>query len=240
MSKRLIDLLLSGFGLLITSPVILPVTFLVWQEDRHSPFYIAPRVGRGGVTFSMLKMRSMVIHADRQGSSSTSNTDRRITSIGHFIRRYKIDELTQLWNVLIGDMSLVGPRPQVKDAVKCYTARELDLLKVRPGITDFASIVFADEGLILAAHPDHDQAYEQLIRPGKSKLGLFYVQHRSLWLDLQLIFLTLLALVSRKFALISLQSILTKLGADSALIELAGRCKPLRPGLPPGSAELLC
>ena len=237
MAKRLIDLLLSAFGLLIASPVLLPVMFLVWREDKYSPFYIAPRVGRGGEAFSMVKMRSMVMNADRKGSSSTANTDRRITPVGHFIRRYKIDELTQLWNVLLGDMSLVGPRPQVQAGVDLYTARERELLTVQPGITDFASIVFADEGTILAGHPDPDQRYDQLIRPGKSALGLFYVEHRSVPVDLQLIFLTLQTLVSRERALAGVQSLLRGLGADAALVELAGRRNALTPGIPPGAAE---
>lgn len=237
MTKRLIDLLLSAFGLLIASPVLVPVMFLVWREDRHSPFYIAPRVGRNGREFSMVKMRSMVIGADRKGSSSTSNTDRRITPVGHFIRRYKIDEITQLWNVLLGDMSLVGPRPQVQGGVDLYTLRERELLTVQPGITDFASIVFADEGIILSGHSDPDQGYDELIRPGKSSLGLFYIAHHSILVDIMLIFLTLLALISRARALAGVQMILRYLGADNELVELAGRHKPLTPGLPPGAVN---
>jgi lipopolysaccharide/colanic/teichoic acid biosynthesis glycosyltransferase len=235
MLKRLIDILLSASGLVLASPVLLPVMFLVWREDRHSPFYIAPRVGRGGRAFSMVKMRSMVINADRKGASSTSNTDRRITPVGHFIRRYKIDELTQLWNVLRGDMSLVGPRPQVQSGVDLYTPRERDLLSLQPGITDFASIVFSDEGAILSGHPD----YDELIRPGKSALGLFYVENRSSSVDLQLVALTLVTLVSRDRALAGVQKVLTGLGADVEVIELAGRRKPLVPGVPPGAAGLL-
>jgi lipopolysaccharide/colanic/teichoic acid biosynthesis glycosyltransferase len=237
MIKRLIDLLLSAFGLLIASPVLVPVMFLVWREDRHSPFYIAPRVGRNGREFSMVKMRSMVIGADRKGSSSTSNTDRRITAVGHFIRRYKIDELTQLWNVFLGDMSLVGPRPQVQGGVDLYTVRERELLTVQPGITDFASIVFADEGTILARHSNPDQGYDELIRPGKSSLGLFYVEHQSVLVDLALVFLTLQTLISRASALAGTQWLLRSLGADKALVELAGRRNALTPGLPPGAAD---
>jgi lipopolysaccharide/colanic/teichoic acid biosynthesis glycosyltransferase len=238
MLKRLIDILFSAFGLAIASPVLLAVMFLVWREDRHSPFYVAPRVGRGGRPFSMFKMRSMVIHADRQGASSTANHDRRITPVGHFIRRYKIDELTQLWNVLKGDMSLVGPRPQVQAGVDVYTALEKGLLRVRPGITDFASIVFADEGSILDGHPDPDTGYDQLIRPGKSALGLFYVAHPSVWTDLQLIRLTLLTIVSRQQALEGVQALLRRMGADTALVKLAGRREALSPGLPPGAAAI--
>ncbi|MEQ1806131.1 MAG: sugar transferase [Burkholderiaceae bacterium] len=238
MLKRLLDILLSAFGLILASPVLLTVMLLVWWGDRHSPFYVAPRVGRGGQTFAMVKIRSMVIDADRKGASSTSNTDRRITPVGQFIRRYKIDELSQLWNVLRGDMSLVGPRPQVQAGVDLYTSRERDLLSVKPGITDFASIVFADEGAILADHPDPDRGYDQLIRPGKSALGLFYVENRDVWADLQLISLTLMTIVSRERALEGVQKILHRLNADASLIELAGRRKALSPGVPPGAEQL--
>jgi lipopolysaccharide/colanic/teichoic acid biosynthesis glycosyltransferase len=234
MLKRLLDILAASLGLIAASPVLLPVMFLVWWEDRHSPFYIAPRVGRNGLTFKMIKMRSMVIGADRKGASSTSNDDRRITSVGHFIRRYKLDELTQLWNVLKGDMSLVGPRPQVQSGVDLYTNRERDLLNVRPGITDFASIVFSDEGAILAGHLDPDAGYDQLIRPGKSILGLFYIEHRSLSVDLWLVWLTLVTIVSRSRALKGVQVLLKSLDAPVDLVRLASREDPLVPMNPPG------
>lgn len=235
MFKRVLDLIGSGLGLLVFSPLLLVVMFLVWRQDRHSPFYIASRVGRDGNVFSMVKMRSMIIDSDSKGSSSTSNTDARITPVGNFIRRYKIDEITQLWNVFVGDMSLVGPRPQVQSGVDLYTKLELKLLSVKPGITDFASIVFADEGAILADLADPDMGYDQLIRPGKSKLGLFYIENRSFCVDLQLVFLTLLAIVSRPRALAGVQTLLGKLGADFELVGLAGRSTPLAPTMPPGA-----
>ncbi len=234
MFKRLIDLFVSGFGLLAFAPLLLVVMFLVWYQDRHSPFYIAPRVGRNGKIFSMVKMRSMIIGADSRGSSSTSNTDSRITPIGKFIRSYKIDEITQLWNVFIGDMSLVGPRPQVQSGVDLYTDCERQLLSVKPGITDFASIVFADEGTILAGYTNPDSAYNELIRPGKSALGLFYIENRSVYVDILLLLFTLLTLVSRQKALARVQLLLRNLGADSALIELAGRTTPLMPSVQMG------
>jgi len=233
MLKRLLDIFVAAFGLIAASPLLIPVIFLVWWEDRHSPFYIAPRVGRNGLTFRMVKMRSMVIGADRKGASSTSNDDRRITPVGHFIRRYKIDELTQLWNVLMGDMSLVGPRPQVQSGVDLYTSRERLLLSLRPGITDFASIVFSDEGAILAGHPDPDLGYDQLIRPGKSLLGLFYVENQYLSVDLRLLWLTLMAIVSRKRALEGIQVLLANLGAPADLVRLASRQHPLISTKPP-------
>ncbi|MDG2240257.1 MAG: sugar transferase [Longimicrobiales bacterium] len=235
MIKRLFDILASATGLLLASPVLLPVMFLVWWQDKHSPFYVADRVGRDDMTFRMVKLRSMVINADKSGVDSTSASDRRVTPVGHFIRRSKLDELTQLWNVLIGDMSLVGPRPNVKRETDLYTSVERHLLDVKPGITDFASIVFSDEGAILKDQDDPDIVYNQLIRPGKSRLGLFYIEHRSLGIDIQACLLTAVAIVSRERALKGLQSVLKRLGAPSDLLQLASRVDPLVPQVPPGA-----
>lgn len=239
MIKRLFDILASAFGLLLLSPVLLPVMFLVWRQDGHSPFYVAARSGRGGVSFNMIKLRSMVVNADKSGVDSTGANDRRITKVGHFIRRYKLDELTQLWNVLLGDMSLVGPRPNVKRETDLYTPLEKKLLDVKPGITDISSIVFSDEGEILKDQADPDIAYNQLIRPGKSLLGLFYIEHRSLLLDLRLIILTLIAVVSRERALAGVQEILRGLGASSDMLTLALRQQPLTPRPPPGGDRIV-
>ena len=162
--KRLFDIVCSSLGLIVASPVLCPVIFLVWRQDKQSPFYVAPRVGKNGIPFKMVKLRSMIVNADRSGVDSTSVNDQRITKVGHFIRRSKLDELTQLWNVLIGDMSLVGPRPNVRRETDLYTKLEQKLLTVKPGITDFASIVFSDEGDILKDVEDPDIAYNQLIR----------------------------------------------------------------------------
>ncbi len=239
MTKRLIDILLAGFGLIVASPIMLPVMFLVWWQDGYSPFYIAPRVAKGDKTFRMVKMRSMIKGADRSGVDSTSAGDNRITAVGHFIRRYKLDELTQLWNVLIGDMSLVGPRPNVKRETDLYTPIERGLLTVRPGITDFSSIVFSDEGDILAGQSDPDLAYNQLIRPWKSRLSLFYIERRSLGLDIQLIFLTALAIVSRSRALERVSRLLENLGARADLVTVAQRNEELVPTPPPGATEIV-
>ena len=113
--KRLIDVLVALTALILFSPLLLVIALLIFLYDFKSPFYVAPRVGQGGELFRMVKFRSMVVNADKTGVSSTSATDRRITPVGHFVRRYKVDELIQLWNVLLGDMSLVGPRPNVKN-----------------------------------------------------------------------------------------------------------------------------
>ena len=237
--KRLFDIVTSLVGLVAASPLLVPVIFLVWIQDWHSPFYVAPRVGRGGKTFKMVKLRSMIVNADRSGVDSTSAADRRITPVGHFIRRYKLDELTQLWNVLKGDMSLVGPRPNVKRETDLYTDLERRLLDVQPGITDFSSIVFSDEGDILKDHPDPDIAYNQLIRPGKGLLGLFYIDNRSLLVDLRLVWLTAVAIVSRPRALAGVVDFLSQLGAPPELIAIASRKSELIPMPPPGSSEIV-
>ncbi|MBW7929819.1 MAG: sugar transferase [Gammaproteobacteria bacterium] len=237
--KRLLDITAALIGLLLASPLLLPVMFLVWWQDRHSPFYIAPRVGRDERIFRMVKLRSMRIGADKSGVDSTSASDNRITPVGHFIRRYKLDEITQLWNVLRGDMSLVGPRPNVERETRLYTVVERELLSVRPGITDYASIVFADEGDILADQPDPDLAYNQLIRPWKSRLGLFYIRNASLALDLKLVALTALTILSRERALSAVARDLERRGAPAELIVIAGRQQPLVPHPPPGATTVV-
>jgi lipopolysaccharide/colanic/teichoic acid biosynthesis glycosyltransferase len=239
MLKRLIDFTAALAGLLLASPLLIPVMIAVWLQDYHSPFYIAPRVGRGGRLFPMVKLRSMVVNADKSGVDSTGAADKRITAVGRFIRRYKLDELTQLWNVLVGDMSLVGPRPNVKRETDLYTSVEQKLLTMRPGITDFASIVFADEGDILADKPDPDLAYNQLIRPWKSRLGIFYVEQQTVFLDLRLCALTIKAIANRNGALASVSRLLRTMDAPSDLTRIASRVDPLVPLPPPGSNQVV-
>ncbi len=237
--KRLFDFFASFVGLLIISPLLLVIMLLVWLQDFHSPFYIAPRMGKGERPFSMVKMRSMVKNADKSGVDSTSADDMRITPIGYFIRRFKIDELVQLWNVLKGDMSLVGPRPNVQRETDLYTEDEKHLLDVRPGITDFASIVFSDEGEILADYADPDLAYNQLIRPWKSRLGLIYIEHNNPVLDLKLIFYTLIAIANRRKALGLAHMELKKSGAPQDVIDISERKTTLLPHPPPGSDRIV-
>ena len=237
--KRLLDFTLSLLGLILSSPVLVPIVILVWIQDWHSPFYIAPRVGKGEKQFKMVKLRSMVINAHKSGVDSTSSNDNRITGVGRFIRRYKLDELSQLWNVLIGDMSLVGPRPNVKRETDLYTREEKVLLTVKPGITDFSSIVFSDEGEILKDQPDPDIAYNQLIRPWKSRLGIFYIGNRNFVIDVKLIFLTVIAILSRDKALLKISGILSDMKADPELIKVSLRKDILIPAPPPGSAKIV-
>jgi lipopolysaccharide/colanic/teichoic acid biosynthesis glycosyltransferase len=239
MLKRLLDFVVALIGLTISSIIIVPVAILVCLQDFKSPFYMGPRVARGGGTFKMAKLRSMVVKADKSGVDSTASNDPRITPIGKFIRSYKLDELTQLWNVLWGDMSLVGPRPNVERDTRLYTEQEKKLLTVRPGITDYSSIVFSDEGEILKGRPDPDLSYNQIIRPYKSRLGIFYIENRTLWLDLKLIALTAVAIVSRATALRGVVSDLRQRGAPADLIAVAARTAPLQPAPPPGATDIV-
>lgn len=237
--KRVMDLIFSALGLVLASPILVPVMFLVWYQDKHSPFYVAERVGKDFIPFKMVKLRSMVKDADRNGVDSTSLNDLRITPVGQFIRKYKLDELTQLWNVLLGDMSLVGPRPNVMRETNLYTKIERNLLSVKPGITDFASIVFSDEGEILSGQEDPDVSYNQLIRPGKSRLGLLYIQVRSVKTDMFCLVVTVVSFISREKALSTIERYLRNLNAPDDLISIASRKAQLLPSPPPGSDQIV-
>ena len=213
--------------------------FLVWVNDFGNPFYIAMRVGKDEKKFKMFKLRSMIVNADKTGVDSTSNNDMRITRIGKFIRKFKMDELSQLINVLLGDMSLVGPRPNVQRETDLYTKSEKKLLLVRPGITDLSSIVFSDEGEILSNSKDPDIDYNQLIRPGKGYLGIFYIENQSFVLDLKLIFITLISIFNRNLALKNISKLLKKYNASESLIKIAERKERLVPSPPPGSTNIV-
>lgn len=239
MLTRSLDLAASGLGLILASPILLVAMAAIFLQDYHSPFYIAQRIGKAGRPFNMVKLRSMVVRAHRSGVDSTSASDPRITAVGRVIRASKLDELSQLWNVLLGHMSLVGPRPNVKRETNLYTEVEKRLLSVKPGITDLASIVFADEGDILRDKDDPDIAYNQLIRPWKSRLGLFYIDHASLRLDLEIICLTAVAIIARRAALWGVSRVLDRLDAPKDLKRVAGRNEPLRPTPPPGLDRII-
>ncbi len=221
--KRIFDVFFSIIGLLFLSPILLIFVYLVYRNDKQFPFYLAPRVGMNGLLFNMVKLRSMNIGSDSNGVDSTAINDLRITPIGKKIRKYKLDELTQLWNVLIGDMSLVGPRPNVERGTEVYTNLEKKLLSVRPGITDFSSIVFSDEGEILKDTNSPDFTYNKLIRPWKSRLGLVYVDNQTIWLDFKLILITLLAIISKQAALKWVNSQLRSLNVDKDVINISRR-----------------
>jgi len=238
MLKRAFDIVASGLGLLAFSPILLGVMLAIWLQDKKSPFYIAPRAARGGGSFHMVKFRSMVVNADKLGGSSTAITDRRITPVGQFVRAYKIDELIQLWNVFKGDMSLVGPRPQVLSDAALYTDVEKRMLSVRPGITDPASIVFSDEGKILEGSSNPDHLYDQIIRPWKSRLALAYIDHGNVWIDLEMIALTVVAILSKPTALRALGKLLRRWNLDPLVIRMAERQVPLMPYPPPGAEAI--
>jgi lipopolysaccharide/colanic/teichoic acid biosynthesis glycosyltransferase len=237
--KRLFDFVLALVGLVVLGPVFILTVLAIWLQDFKSPFYISERVGKNEKTFKIIKLRSMIVGADKKGIDSTAANDPRITAVGKIVRKYKLDEISQLFNVIKGDMSLVGPRPNVKRETDIYTVEEKKLLTVKPGITDFASIVFADEGAILENKSDPDIAYNQLIRPGKSRLGLFYIGHQSLVLDLKIILLTLVAILSRDTSLRKSVDLLEKIGANNDLLILVARKHALVPTPPPGANKIV-
>ena len=190
--KRLLDMIMSFLGLFSFSPLLLTVSFLIKREDGGPVFYRGLRVGRNGKPFKIFKFRSMVLNAEQIGGPSTSDDDPRITRIGKLIRKYKLDELPQLINVLKGDMSIVGPRPEVQHYVDMYTEEEKAILTVRPGITDWASIWNPDEGAILAGSADPEKTYMEKIRPEKIRLQMEYVKNRSFLLDLKIVIETIM------------------------------------------------
>ena len=175
----------------------------------------------------------MKVNADKSGVASTANDDDRITPVGKIIRKFKFDELSQLINVFNGSMSLVGPRPQVSQDVDLYTNREHRLLTVRPGITDYSSIVFSDEGEILEGSDDPDKDYNLLIRPWKSRLGLIYIDCQSFFLDIKLIALTILSFLNKQSALRLIHRDLSKRKASSELLTVILRQEKLSPAQPP-------
>jgi lipopolysaccharide/colanic/teichoic acid biosynthesis glycosyltransferase len=188
--KRVFDVVGSLGGLVLLWPMMLLVAVAIKLEDGGPVFYRGRRIGRFGRAFNMLKFRTMVVNAERIGPSSTGEDDPRITRVGGWLRRCKLDELPQLINVVRGEMSFVGPRPQVEWAVSLYTPDERALLDVRPGITDYASLMYHNEGEILKNSADPDRDYLVKIAPGKIRLGLEYVRRRSFWKDVQIILAT--------------------------------------------------
>ncbi|HUF66116.1 MAG TPA: sugar transferase [Gemmatimonadaceae bacterium] len=238
--KRLLDVAVSAIALVILSPILAATALLIYLQDRHSPLYVAVRTARANRSFRMIKFRSMVVRADATGVDSTAGDDPRITRLGALIRRFKLDELPQLANVLAGDMSLVGPRPNVPRETDLYTPEEKRLLSIRPGITDLASIVFADEAEILRGSSDPDLLYNQIIRPWKSRLGLLYVEHAgSVTLDLRIIALTAATVVNRPGALQRVAELVRELGGEPGLVQVAARTAPLRAAPPPGAAAIV-
>lgn len=193
--KRLFDILISGLGLLALSPLFIVVAVWIKVDSQGPVFYRQTRVGKGNKDFQLLKFRSMVGDADKSGLLTVGGHDSRVTRAGYFIRKYKLDELPQLINVFLGDMSLVGPRPEVRKYVDMYTPEQLHVLDIRPGITDAASIKYRNENDLLAAADNPEQYYIDVIMPDKLRINLEYVAHHSLIGDLKLIFDTFIAIL---------------------------------------------
>lgn len=195
MLKRIFDLFFSFIGLLILLPFFIIIAILIKIDSRGGVFYKQVRVGQGGQDFLLFKFRSMRSDADRNGLLTVGSKDSRITTIGHFIRKYKIDELPQLINVLIGDMSLVGPRPEVRKYTDLYNEEQKKVLNVKPGITDYASIEFSNENEILGKTRNPEEVYINEIMPAKLKLNLQYIAEKGIATDLRIIFKTIVKIV---------------------------------------------
>lgn len=190
MTKRLFDISASFFGLLLLSPLFFGVALCVGLTSRGGVFYVQTRVGRYGRDFKLYKFRSMRTGSDAKGLLTVGGKDGRITPVGYFIRKYKIDELPQLFNVLKGDMSLVGPRPEVRKYVALYNSEQMRVLSARPGITDPASIKYRNENDLLAQADDPERFYVEKIMPDKLKINLEYMDNRTFFKDLSVIFRT--------------------------------------------------
>lgn len=189
--KRLFDVVCSFFGLLVLSPLFVFLSLWVGLGSKGGVFYKQKRVGRFNKDFTLYKFRSMRVGSDKKGLLTIGGKDSRVTKAGFFIRKYKLDELPQLLNVLKGDMSFVGPRPEVRKYVDMYTERQLKVLDVRPGITDLASIKYRNENDLLAAADNPEQYYIDFVMQDKLALNLQYIETRSFFGDIKLIFRTI-------------------------------------------------
>jgi lipopolysaccharide/colanic/teichoic acid biosynthesis glycosyltransferase len=196
--KRLFDIAASSAGLLMLSPVLIIIAISIKLNSPGPVFFRGVRIGLDGRPFRIFKYRTMVFNADKIGGPSTSDDDPRITSIGKKMRKFKLDELPQLINVFTGEMSIVGPRPEVQHYVNMFTEEEKAILSVRPGITDWASIWNPDEGAILAGSPDPEKTYMEKIRPYKLRLQLKYVKERSFLVDIKIILETVRAVLGKE------------------------------------------
>ena len=193
--KRAMDVLVSGGALLVIWPVLLLIALAIKIDDPGPVFYRQVRVGRGGKPFRIFKFRTMVVDADKKGLSITVGQDKRITRMGALLRKTKLDELAQLLNVFTGDMSFVGPRPEVQRYVDLYTPYQRQVLLVRPGITDYASIAYRNENDLLAGADDPERMYIEEIMPAKIELNMKYLREISPIADLRLIFGTIAAVI---------------------------------------------
>ncbi|MBR0072557.1 MAG: sugar transferase [Bacteroidales bacterium] len=189
--KRFFDIVFSFLGLLLLSPLFIVLAVWIKCDSRGPVFYRQVRVGRHNRDFRIFKFRSMRVGSDKGSLVTIGGRDPRVTRSGYYIRKFKLDELPQLINVLTGDMSFVGPRPEVRKYVDMYTPEQLHVLDVRPGITDLASILYRNENDLLATADDPERFYIETVMPDKLRINLQYVQNHSLWGDIKLIFKTL-------------------------------------------------
>ena len=195
--KLIFDIIVSGVGLLVLIPLFLILAIWIKLDSEGPIFYQQTRVGRNNKDFKLLKFRSMRVGSDKKGLITIGGHDPRVTRSGYFIRKYKLDELPQLINVFIGNMSLVGPRPEVRKYVDLYTPEQMHVLDVRPGITDMASIRYRNENEILEQAEDPDQFYIEVVMQDKLRINLEYVQKHSFWFDIKLIFNTFWEIIAK-------------------------------------------
>lgn len=221
-AARSFEMLAALSMLALTLPLFLGAALAIWVGDRGAPIYRARRVGRGGRDFTMFKLRTMVPDADQRGGRLAPEGDPRVTRVGAWLRRSKIDEIPQLWNVLRGEMAIVGPRPDIRDGVDRYAPGELRLLDVRPGITSLASLLFFDESWLLARAADPAAYYMATIRPLKSRLGLLQIERRSSGVALRIAGLTALRFARKDAALSGIAAMLRDFGAEDDLLALCG------------------
>jgi lipopolysaccharide/colanic/teichoic acid biosynthesis glycosyltransferase len=186
--KRIFDIIFSFIGIIICSPFFILIPIIIVFTSGLPVFYKQARVGRNGIEFSLFKFRTMVRDASKSG----------LLTIGVFLRKYKLDELPQLFNILTGDMSIVGPRPETPNHVACYDEQQKKVLTVRPGLTDYASIEYIDESRLLAEYPNPEEAYIKQIMPAKLEMNLRYIGEESLLTDMKIIFITIKAIFRRK------------------------------------------
>lgn len=195
MVKRLFDIIFSLIGLVFLAPFLILITIIIKADSKGPVFYIQKRVGKGNKDFRLFKFRSMRIDSDISGLLTVGNKDPRITSSGYYLRKYKLDEIPQLYNVFKGEMSFVGPRPEVRKYVELYNEYQMKVLEVKPGITDLASIKYRNENELLADSDDPEGLYTNEIMPDKIKINLEYISDRSLLKDIRIIIKTLKAVI---------------------------------------------
>ena len=191
MIKRLLDIIAALSGLIILSPFFILLALAIVIDSRGGVFYRQIRVGQNNKDFGLFKFRSMQSGADKKGLLTVGGRDSRITRVGYFIRKYKLDELPQLLNVVLGDMSLVGPRPEVRKYVELYNAEQKRVLDAKPGITDYASIEYFNENELLARSSKPEETYINEVMPAKLKLNLKYIGEQSLLTDVKIIYRTI-------------------------------------------------